>query len=63
MDNQEQTIGQRCIAAPIYDYRGEVIAAVSGSGNLEQLPDEKINVVADYIVNIAIEISKRLGYK
>jgi IclR family transcriptional regulator, KDG regulon repressor len=63
MDNQEQTIGQRCIAAPIYDYRGDVIAAVSGSGNLEQLPDEKINVIADYIVNIAIEISKRLGYK
>ncbi|KAF5051778.1 IclR family transcriptional regulator [Sedimentibacter saalensis] len=63
MDNQEQIMGQRCIAAPIYDYRGEVIAAVSGSGNLEQLPDEKINDVADYIVNIAIEISRRLGYK
>lgn len=32
MDNQEQIVGQRCIAAPIYDYKGEVIAAVSGSG-------------------------------
>jgi len=63
MDNQEQIIRQRCIAAPIYDYRGEVIPAVSGSGNLEQLPDEKIKVIADYIVSIAIEISRRLGYK
>lgn len=63
MDNQEQIIGQRCIAAPIYDYRGDVIAAVSGSGNLEQLPDEKITAIADYIVNIAIEISKKLGYR
>ena len=62
MDNQEQMLGQRCIAAPIYDYKGEVIAAVSGSGNLEQLPDEKTKDVAEYIVNIAIEISKRLGY-
>ena len=63
MDDQEQIIGQRCIAAPIYDYRGEVIAAVSGSGGLEQIPDDKIKAISDYIVNIAIEISKRLGYK
>lgn len=62
IDDQEHTIGERCIGAPIYDYRGEVIAAVSGSGTLEQLPDEKIITVAQYISKIGIEISKRLGY-
>lgn len=62
MDNQEQVIGQRCIGAPIYDYRGEMIAAVSGSGVLEQIPDEKIEIIAEYIKNLGLEISKRLGY-
>ncbi|WP_461207875.1 IclR family transcriptional regulator [Clostridium sp. DL1XJH146] len=62
IDNQEYAMSQRCIAAPIYDYRGEVIAAVSGSGTLEQLPDKKIIPIAKHIVQIGIEISERLGY-
>ncbi|MEG1662005.1 MAG: IclR family transcriptional regulator C-terminal domain-containing protein, partial [Clostridiales bacterium] len=39
MDDQEFELGHRCIAAPVYDYRGEVIAAISVSGSLERLTD------------------------
>ncbi|WP_461205977.1 IclR family transcriptional regulator domain-containing protein [Clostridium sp. DL1XJH146] len=58
MDDQKYTLGQRCIGAPIYDFRGEMIAAISVSGTLEQLPDEKIIPVAQHISKIGIEISK-----
>ena len=33
MDDEEYEIGHRCIGAPIYDYRGEIIAAISASGD------------------------------
>ena len=62
MDDQEERLGQRCIGAPIYDYRGEMIAAISASGNLETLPDEKISTVAAYVMRIAREISRKIGY-
>ncbi len=62
MDDQEEQLGQRCIGAPIYDYRGEMIAAISASGNLETLPDEKINKVAAYVMRVSREISQKIGY-
>lgn len=62
MDDQEERLGQRCIGAPIYDYRGEMIAAISASGNLTTLPDENIEKVATYVMRIAREISHKIGY-
>ncbi|MHC1761340.1 MAG: IclR family transcriptional regulator [Negativicutes bacterium] len=62
IDDQEERLGQRCVGAPIYDYRGEMIAAISASGNLETLPDEKIEKVSSYVMRIAREISRKIGY-
>ncbi|MGB5822821.1 MAG: IclR family transcriptional regulator [Proteocatella sp.] len=62
IDNQEYELGHRCIGSPIYDYRGEIIAAISASGNLNDIPDEKIEAVADYVKKIALEISRSMGY-
>lgn len=62
IDDQEERIGQRCVGAPIYDYRGEMIAAISASGSMETLPDEKIEKVASYVMRIAREISRKIGY-
>ena len=32
IDDEESEKGHRCIGAPIYDYRGDIIAALSASG-------------------------------
>ena len=32
IDDEEAELGHRCIGAPIYDYRGDIIAAISASG-------------------------------
>lgn len=41
MDDEEYEIGHRCIGAPIYDYRGEIIAAISASGDKHILTDDQ----------------------
>lgn len=55
-------IGHRCIGAPIYDYRGDIIAAISASGDKRLLTDERIEEVAQYVKKVGLEISKGMGY-
>ena len=62
VDNEEYEIGNRCSAAPIYDYCGEIVAAISASGSTIQIPDEKIPEIAEGVMQIAHEISRGLGY-
>ena len=62
MDDEEYEIGHRCIGAPIYDYRGEIIAAISASGDKHMLTDDRIEPVAEYVTKVALEISRGLGY-
>ena len=47
---------------PIYDYRGEIIAAVSASGDKHVLTDDRIQEVAEYMVKAAGGISEKMGY-
>jgi DNA-binding IclR family transcriptional regulator len=63
MDNEEYTIGHRCIGAPIYDYRGEMIAAVSASGPTSLLTEERIPAVAERVKEAGLQISRRLCYQ
>jgi IclR family KDG regulon transcriptional repressor len=61
-DNEEYEEGIRCIAAPIYDYRNCVIAAVSTSGPKNIISKEKSQTISQYVVEAAKDISKRTGY-
>jgi DNA-binding IclR family transcriptional regulator len=62
VDNEEHEEGIRCIAAPIYDYRGKVIAAVSTSGSSNIFTPERDQEISEYVVKAAREISKRMGH-
>lgn len=62
MDNEEYVLGNRCIAAPVFDYRGETIAAVSASGPTSLLTEDKIPVVSQKVIQAADNISRRLMY-
>lgn len=50
------------IAAPIYDYKGNVIAALSVVGPIQRIREQKIPVFAKKIKGAAMEISERMGY-
>lgn len=62
IDDEEYEPGHRCVGAPIYDYKGDIIAAISASGDKHVLTDERIEEVAQYVVKTAREISRNLGY-
>lgn len=62
IDNQEYMTGHRCIGAPVFDYRGDVIASISASGPISQVTDEKVPFVVNEVKRAAAEISKRMGY-
>lgn len=63
VDDEENEIGMRCVAASIFDYRGDAIAAVSATGFLEMLPYEKIDAIGKCVVDCADSISACMGYQ
>lgn len=63
MDNEECELGIRCIAYPIRDYTGQIIAGLSVTGPISRMQDERILHKRPEIERIAREISERLGYQ
>lgn len=62
MDNEEYEMGHRCVAVPVFDYRGTPVAAVSASGSSAQLSEEKLEIVIREVKQAAANLSRRLGY-
>lgn len=62
MDDQEYVLEHRCVGAPVFDYRGDAIAAVSASGSLAELRDERLPEVVADVKASARELSQRMGY-
>lgn len=63
IDELEHEEGIRCIAAPIRDYKGKVIAAISIAGPIERVTRERTdNELKDYILESTKDISTQLGY-
>jgi DNA-binding IclR family transcriptional regulator len=61
-DEREFDESIRCIAAPIRDESGSVIAAVSVSDLVTRLTPEKIPAVREELLKAAARISQDLGY-
>jgi len=62
-DDEEHEEGVRCIAAPIRDFNGDVIASISISGPSVRLNDERMKSLAGPVVASALEISNNIGYQ
>ncbi len=62
-DMEENEPGVRCVAAPIYDNKGEVCGAISISGPSVRMDDEKLNSLALKVRDGGKRISMDLGYK
>ena len=61
LDNEECEIGARCIAAPIRDYNGKIIAGISVSGPSMRMNDAYIFSKLPYLLDAAEQISIRLN--
>lgn len=62
LDDEESNPGVRCVAAPIRDRAGQIVAAISISGARAEFdPDQMRRYIAD-VTAAAAAISARLGY-
>ncbi len=62
-DDEEMEIGVRCIASPIKNSNGSVIAAISVSGPSARLSTKRIQEIKPLVRSCALEISRALGYQ
>lgn len=62
VDREERESGVRCVAAPVRDASGRVVAALSVSAPASRVPHHRIPPVAATVVSAAEEISRRLGF-
>ncbi|MEG1774375.1 MAG: IclR family transcriptional regulator, partial [Oscillospiraceae bacterium] len=60
-DNEEYEQGARCVAAPIYDFTGQVIAGLSVSGPVTRMTDERLYEKLPFLIDAAQQISMRMG--
>jgi len=61
-DNEECERGARCIAAPIRDYTGRIVAGISISGPVTRMTDSQIMRHLPELLEAARQISSRLGW-
>jgi IclR family acetate operon transcriptional repressor len=61
IDDEEHTLGMRCVAAPIFDEYGEAIAGISISGPAVRLPDERVATLGPVVRAAAEELTKAMG--
>lgn len=62
VDREERESGVRCVAAPVRDATGRVVAALSVSAPASRLPHRRIPQVAALVVSAAQRISRHLGF-
>ncbi len=60
-DSEEALIGVNCVASPIYNLKGEVVAAISISGPRERMTPEKVAKMMPLLQETTAKISRELG--
>jgi DNA-binding IclR family transcriptional regulator len=58
LDDEEQAPNCRCVAAPIRDRDGQVVAAISAVGTLEQVDDKRLETLAAAVIVAANAVSE-----
>ena len=61
-DDEERELGVRCIAAPIRDAEGQVVAALSVSAPVMRMTKAQGTAYSSPLIDAAERISRKLGY-
>jgi IclR family acetate operon transcriptional repressor len=60
-DNEEKTLGMRCIAAPILNFFGEAVAGISVSGPTHRMTLDRIGPISEAVLSAAKTLSISMG--
>ena len=61
-DNGEFSLGAGCVASPIYDHEGHIIAAITITGPSDRIENNLDNIIT-LVTTCAREISIEMGYR
>jgi DNA-binding IclR family transcriptional regulator len=62
-DDEENSVGVRCVAAPVFNAAGEIEAALNITGTTQQVNKETLPRIIDLVKESARRISTQLGYR
>jgi IclR family transcriptional regulator, KDG regulon repressor len=63
IEDEESEIGMRCIAAPLRNDAGEVVAAIGLAGPVSRLSKKALVSFVPHVIGTAAAISARLGHR
>ncbi len=63
IEDEESEVGVRCVAAPIRNDAGEVVAAVGVAGPVSRLSKKALTAFMPHVIATAQAISARLGHR
>ena len=62
IDDEENSLGARCVAVPVFDSLGNAVAAIGLSGTTEQITKASITKIVELVKEAAQKTSAKLGY-
>ena len=62
VDDEEFDLGVRCIAVPVYDFRGKAAGAIGISGPATRVTPERLPELAASVVEIGKALSERMSF-
>jgi IclR family transcriptional regulator, KDG regulon repressor len=63
VDNEEIEKGLRCVGGPVWNYSGEVVAAISVAGPAFRITRSRVPTVARAVIAATRRLSAELGYR
>jgi DNA-binding IclR family transcriptional regulator len=61
IDNEELSLGLRCVAAPVFDHTGRPTFALSVSSPTQRMPQKKIQAIQAKLVPLCRRLSRLIG--
>ena len=62
VDDEEFDLGVRCIAVPVFDFRGKVIGSIGISGPATRVTRERLPELAAIVLEIGKALSERMTF-
>ncbi len=62
IDDEEFDTGIRCIAVPVFDFRGKVIGAIGISGPSSRMTPEKLEGLKEIVITVGRQLTDRMVF-
>jgi len=63
VDDEENSLGARCLGAPIFNSLGQVEASLGSTGTITAVPRDEVPRLAEMVKDAARRISHQIGYR